>query len=121
SRDLLQSILDNSFIGMSVLKPVRDETGAITDFEIRLVNQELKKETGRADLVGKLYAKEFPDIRKTGIFDVMIRVMETGQAEGLEYFYPHEDFKKWYSAMCVKMDDGLLATNLNINERKKAE
>src|SRR5690606_29240717 len=68
NRDLLQSILDNSFIGMSLLIPVRDETGAITDFEIRLTNQELDNETGRTDLVGKLYAREFPGIRKAGLF-----------------------------------------------------
>jgi len=121
SRDLLQSILDNSFMGMSVLKPVRDDKGVITDFEIRLTNQELNKETGRDDLVGKLYAEEYPDIRHTGLFDAMLRVMETGQSEGLEYFYPHKDFRKWYSCMFIKMDDGLLATNLNISERKQAE
>ena len=121
NRDLLQSIMDNSFMGMSVLKPVRDESGTITDFVIRLTNQELNRETKRTDLLGKLYAKEYPDIRRTGIFDAMVRVMETGQSEGLEYFYPHEDFKKWYSCMFVKMDDGLLATNLDINERKRAE
>src|SRR5690606_35811381 len=121
NRDLLQSIMDNSFMGMSVLKPVRDESGTITDFVIRLTNQELNRETKRTDLLGKLYAKEYPDIQRTGIFDAMVRVMETGQSEGLEYFYPHEDFKKWYSCMFVKMDDGLLATNLDINERKRAE
>jgi PAS domain S-box-containing protein len=121
SRDLLQSILDNSFIAMSVLKAVRDTSGKIIDFEIRLTNHELNQETGRTDLVGKLYAQEYPGIKSTGLFDAMLRVMDTGKAEGLEYFYPFENFNKWYSCMFVKMDDGLVATNLDISERKQAE
>ncbi|WP_336829260.1 CheR family methyltransferase [Sphingobacterium multivorum] len=121
SRDLLQSILDNSFIAMSVLKAVRNESGDILDFEIRLTNKELDRETGRTDLSGKLYAKEFPGIRAAGVFNVMLRVMETGQAEGLEYHYTYEGFDKWYSCMFVKMDDGLVATNMDISERKMAE
>lgn len=121
NRDILQSILDNSFISMSVLKAARDEEGQILDFEIMLTNHELNKETQRTDLVGKFYAKEYPGIRVSGLFQVMVRVMETGTAEGLEYFYPHEGFDKWYSCMFVKMEDGLVATNMDISERKSAE
>ncbi|QPH38595.1 CheR family methyltransferase [Pedobacter endophyticus] len=121
NRDLLQSILDNSFISMSVLNAVRDERGNILDFEIMLTNRELNKETGRNDLVGKRYAHEYPGIRIAGLFRIMERVMETGIAEGMEYFYPHEGFSKWYSCMFSKIDDGLVATNMDITERKLAE
>ena len=121
SRDLLQSILDNSSIAICVLKAQRDESGKILDFEIRLTNQELNNETGRSDLIGKLYAKEYPGIKLSGLFDVMLRVMATGQSEGLEYLYPYDGFDKWYSCMFVKMEDGLLTTNMDISERKKAE
>jgi len=121
NRDLLQSILDNSFISMSVLKAVRDEDGIIIDFEIMLTNHELDKETQRTDLVGKFYAQEYPGIKNSGLFEVMVRVMNTGNAEGLEYFYPNEGFNKWFSCMFAKMEDGLVATNMDISERKLAE
>ena len=121
NRDLLQSILDNSFIGMTVLKAIRNETEEIIDFEINLANLEISKETGRTDLVGKHYLEEYPGIKEAGLFDIMLRVMETGKAEGLEYFYTHEGFNKWYSCMFVKMGDGLLATNVDTSERKQAE
>ncbi|GAA3956506.1 hypothetical protein GCM10022246_08040 [Pedobacter ginsengiterrae] len=121
NRDLLQSILDNSFISMSVLKPVRNEEGKIIDFEIMLTNHELDKETRRDDLVGKFYVQEYPGIRAVGLFELMERVIETGVAEGMEYFYPHEGFDKWYSCMFVKMEDTLVATNMDITERKVAE
>lgn len=121
NRDLLQSILDNSFISMSVLRAARDEEGKILDFEIVLTNNELNKETQRSDLVGKFYAQEFPGIRVSGLFAMMARVLETGSAEGMEYYYPYEGFDKWYSCMFVKMEDGLVATNMDISERKLAE
>jgi chemotaxis methyl-accepting protein methylase/signal transduction histidine kinase len=121
NRDLLQSILDNSFVGMTVLSAIRDESNEVVDFEITLANLEISKETGRTDLVGKLYLEEYPGIKAAGLFDTMLRVMETGKAEGLEYFYTHEGFNKWYSCMFVKMGDGLLATNIDTSERKQAE
>lgn len=121
NRDLLQSILDNSFIGMTVLKAIRNEAEEIVDFEINLANLEISKETGRTDLVGKYYLEEYPGIKEAGLFDIMLRVMETGKAEGMEYFYTHEGFNKWYSCMFVKMGDGLLATNVDTSERKRAE
>ena len=121
SRDLLQSILDNSSIAMSVLAAQLDESGNLTDFQITLTNKELEKETGRSDLIGKFYIQEYPGIRSSGLFDLMTRVFTTGKAEGLEYFYPYDGFNKWYSCMFVKMGDSLLATNVDVTERKLAE
>lgn len=121
SNALIQSVFDTSLIQLSVLKAVRDANNNILDFTILLVNKELEKETGRTDLVGKYYAQEYPGIRAAGVFDVMLQVMETGVSQRLEYFYAHDGFYKWFSSMFVKMDDGLVATNLDINERKIAE
>ncbi|RZL41995.1 MAG: hypothetical protein EOO93_29265, partial [Pedobacter sp.] len=121
SKDELEAIYNNTLMSMSVLNPVRDKNNQITDFKIALTNKALEKETGRDDLIGKLYAEEFPGIKKTGLFDLMLRVMETSLPQTSEYFYPYEDFNKWYSCMFVKMGDNLLATNQDISERKIAE
>ncbi|MDU0369115.1 PAS domain-containing protein [Hymenobacter endophyticus] len=121
SRDLLQSVLDTSLISMSVLYAVRDEAGQVQDFRLGLVNKELERETGRTDLVGKLYAQEYPGIRQVGIFDLMLRALATDEPQTLEYFYDYEGFNRWYTCQFVKMGDGLVATNLDITERKAAE
>lgn len=47
--------------------------------------------------------------------------METGEPEGKEYAYTYDGFDKWYSCKFVKMADGLVATNMDITERKDAE
>ncbi|QCR22381.1 PAS domain S-box protein [Pontibacter sp. SGAir0037] len=121
SRDILQSLFDTTLLSLSILKAVRDEKGTIIDFMILIINKELERVTGRTDLVGKLYLQEFPGIKQAGLFDLMLRVMETGEPEQVEYYYPHENFNKWYSAMFVKMDDGVVASNLDITDRKLAE
>ncbi|MGV3705512.1 MAG: ATP-binding protein [Arcticibacter sp.] len=121
SSDLLNSILDTSLIAMSLMEAVRDQNGCIVDFRIRMVNGQLEKQVGRCDLIGKLYRAEFPGIEPSGIFRTMLRVMETGEPQGMEYFYPFEGLNKWFSCMFVKIDDGIAATNLDISERKQAE
>ncbi|MBC5773099.1 PAS domain-containing protein [Pontibacter sp. KCTC 32443] len=121
SKQLLQTVFDTTLIEMSILKAVRDEQSNILDFRIELVNKELEKETGRKDLVGKLYAEEYPSIKTTGLFDIMLQVMETGQPKGTEYYFPYDGFNKWFSCMFVRLKDGLIATNLDITERKNAE
>jgi two-component system NarL family sensor kinase len=121
SHDLLQSVFDTTLIGMSLLKPIRNEQGQIVEFTIMLVSKELEIETGRTDLVGTLYSKEFPGIKKSGIYDLMLRVMESGKSEHLEYYYPFDGFDKYFSCTFVKMEDGLVASNLDITPIRKAE
>jgi PAS domain S-box-containing protein len=121
SRDLLQSVFDTNLVAMSALEAVRDEAGAIQDFRLRLVNRELERATGRTDLVGTLYAQEYPGIREAGIFNLAVRALETGEPQGMEYHYTHEGFDKWFSCQFVKLGDGVVATNLDITERKTAE
>lgn len=121
SRDQLQSIFDTTLMQMSILSAVRDETGKILDLEIKAANKELEKETGRTDLVGKLYATEYPGIRETKLFDLIVETIETGVPTQSEFFYPFEGFNKWFSCMFIKFDDGVVATNINITARKQAE
>jgi len=121
SRDLLQSVFDTSLISMSVLKTVRDEAGAVQDFRLVLASQQLERETGRTDLEGKLYSQQYPGIREVGVFDLAVRAVATGEPQGMEYFYDHEGLQQWFACQFVKMGDGLVATNLDITERKQAE
>jgi signal transduction histidine kinase len=121
SNALLQSIFDATLIGMSLLRPIRNAQNEIEDFTIVLVSKGLENETGRKDLVGKHYAAEFPGIKPAGLFDIMIKVMESGRPEQHEYFYPFEGFNRWFSCTFVKMDGSLVATNLDITAQREAE
>ncbi|MGI4862496.1 MAG: PAS domain-containing protein [Janthinobacterium lividum] len=121
SNDLLQSMYDTNPFAMSVLRAVRDETGTITDFRIDIANLELARATQRLDLVGKLYLAEFPGLRAVGLFEVMLHVLETGEPASLEYYYGQDGFDLWCASMFVRLGDGLVASNLDISARKRAD
>jgi signal transduction histidine kinase len=121
SRDALDSIFNSSLIAMSLMEPVQSGNGPITDFKISIVNRHLEQMTGRKDLVGRLYLEEYPGVREAGLFDIMLRVMASGKAEGMEYVYRYEGYHQWFSCMFVRSGDALLATNIDITARKEAE
>lgn len=121
NKDLLQSVFDTTVIAMSVLRPVRNSEGAILDFEITLVSREMEHQTNRTDLIGCHYVQEFPGVKMVGLFDLMLKVMETGVTETLEFYYPYEGYNKWYSCSFVKMGDGLVSSNLDITPIREAE
>jgi two-component system NarL family sensor kinase len=121
SNELLQSVFDTQLIGMCVLEARRGESGELVDFQIQFLNKELEILTQRTDLVGKLYGQEFPGIKKIGLYDLMVKTLETGKSHRMEYKYLHEGFDKWFASMFVKLGDGLIASNLDITDRKQAE
>ena len=118
SKDLLEKIFNSLQIGMSYFKPVYDDKGEVLDFRLIITNKETERQTGRTDLTGIYYAKEYPAIKQVGIFDLMLDVMETGEPRQLEYFYPGEGFERWFSCMFIKLDNGLIATNVEVEKLK---
>lgn len=118
---LVQTIYDTTLIGMAVLQPVRDERHRITDFRLMMVNKKIEQTAGRTDMMGQLYGELFPGIRQMGLFDLMVKTMETGAPGKMEYRYPYEGIDRWYSTVFIKGEDILVSTNLDITERKQAE
>ncbi|MCD8739118.1 PAS domain-containing protein [Mucilaginibacter roseus] len=118
---LQQTMLDTTLIGMSVFSPVRDELNEIIDFRIVTVNKKVERSTGRKDMVGKLYAELFPGIKQMGLFDTMVKTMEVGEPQQLEYHYNYDGVDRWYSTMFVKGEDLLVSTNLDITEQVQNE
>ena len=121
SRDLLQSVFDTNLILMAVFRAVRDEAGTIQDFEFVSTNREFQRDTGRTDLVGRLYAQEYPGIRTTEIFGRLVQAVETGQPQTFDHYYGHEGYDAWFTTQFVQLGDGAVATSLDITERKTAE
>lgn len=122
SRDLLQSVYDTTLIGMALLHVVRDEaSGAIKDFTFRSANKELTRLTGRPDLVERRLTQEFPGMAPSGVLALMAETAESGLPQQAELFYPYDGLHCWLAVMFVKLDGGVVATILDITQRKTAE
>jgi signal transduction histidine kinase len=118
---LLSRVFDNLQIGISVFVPERDAEGKIIDFRIKLANKEVERQTQRTNLKGIAYLQEYPGVRDVGIFDLMLRVMDTDKPEQIEYYFPQPGFNKWFSCTFAKMDDGLIATNVELDPLKNSD
>ncbi|HMG83133.1 MAG TPA: PAS domain-containing sensor histidine kinase [Ferruginibacter sp.] len=118
NRDLLQSVFDASSNTISFMKNIRNEEGAIIDFELNTINEKARIVSG-ADSQGKRYSEVFTVA--SGIKEKFIDTAVTGNPLQFETCYPIDGIDNWYDVRAVKMDDGVLITSENITERKKAE
>jgi PAS domain S-box-containing protein len=118
----LESTLDSSLNGIMALQAVRDAAGTIVDFEWVLINEMTERMVGRSqeELIGKRLNVEMPGIREDGLFDLYVRVVETGETLELEHFYDHESVRGWFHVMAVKLNDGFVVTFADITAYKEA-
>jgi PAS domain S-box-containing protein len=117
---LLETVFDASVDGIILFKAIRNDDGAITDYEVLMNNAVTQKWSGRS-LVGTNYVEGFPAVRETGLLDAYNKVMETGESLDTEIFYEGEQFRNWFRITAVKLShDELVATAEDITERKLA-
>lgn len=120
SKDLVQTVFDVSLNPIAYHKAVRDAAGTIVDFEFQLENQEARK-YAMADRTGKRYSEAYPGIKDTVVFKLYCDVVETGNELNTEVQLNLKGIDRWFHLMAVKLDDGLVATALDVTGRKKAE
>ena len=118
--DLIRSTFDTSLMGIIAYEEVK-EKGDIADFKILLHNRVIEESIGHRSLVGKLVTEEFPGVKKTGLFDLMVQVMTTDEPGQMEYKYEHDGIDEWFLTMFVKFPGGLVGTTLNITADKVAQ
>jgi len=121
SKAQLQSVFDTTLVQLSILEAIRAPNELIEDFEIKLVNRELERETGKTDLMGKRYSEAFPSIRKTGLIEIIAKAVDTGVPQQTEYCYPEGDPYQWYACMFVSSGENVVASYQNITTKKQAE
>ena len=123
NKTLLASILDSSLSGIMALKSIRNTEGAIMDFEWQLVNATAEQmvSLSQTEILGKRLLEEMPGNRVEGLFDLYIKVVETGIPLSHEHYYEHEKVKTWFHTVAIKRLDGFVVTFSNITERKLAE
>ncbi|MBO3457303.1 response regulator [Aetokthonos hydrillicola Thurmond2011] len=109
SRTLLASILDSSRDGIAALQVVRDiTTGEIEDFVYLVVNPALAKLLGkkREEFMGKSIQTTLLNQLIPGLLNLLVQVVETGEALEQEFSWSNHDIHKSYYLTAVKLGDG---------------
>jgi len=118
--NLLQTVFDVSLNPIAYHKAVRDESGNIIDFAFQLENLEARK-YAIEDRTGQRYSEACPGIKDTVVFKMYCDVVNTGKQLNQEVQLSLKDAEHWFQLMAAKLGDGLVATAVDITERKKDE
>ncbi|PPT09453.1 Circadian input kinase A [Geitlerinema sp. FC II] len=119
----LSGILNSSLNGIMAFRSVRDKNGAIVDFEWLLSNPTACATVGRKadDLIGKRMLEELPGNREEGLFDLYVRVVNSGEPARNEFYYNHDGIDCWFENISVKLGDGFAVTFRDITAIKQSE
>jgi PAS domain S-box-containing protein len=120
---LLLSVLDSAPGGIMAFRSLRDEQGAVSDFELVLANKSASDMVGRepGDMPGKSLGELFPGALAGEVFNRCGRVVDAGEGEHFETFQTHGDLRRWLSISAEPWADGFVATFEEISQRKRVE
>lgn len=119
-----RAAVDGSLDAVLALAAVRDDGGAIVDFDIVDANPRAAKMVGmpQEDLVGHRICELFPLDRSSGHFDRWVEVINSKAA--LEWEFESIDPRvvaKWIRCQAVPLDDGVALSLRDVTAEKTAE
>jgi signal transduction histidine kinase/CheY-like chemotaxis protein len=118
--ELLEAVFNTSTLGIHVLESLRNESGQIIDFSIRLTNTMSEKIAGRK-VTGMRMLEGWPHTKEIGLFDRFIATVETGVPVDYEQYYEADGVRAWFRWLASKLNDGLYVTIEDITHRKTDE
>ena len=121
--DLFQAVIDNSPTALVLYEPVYNPEGDIIDFRYKLANPIAATTTGWAanDLPGKTILAMFPLSVRTGYFDRMLRVAQTGETQQYKYHFLNDTLDFWAEITIVKQGSDVLTVFQYITDLKQLQ
>ncbi len=123
-RASVESMLD----GFAVLSSVRDDAGQIVDFRFDYVNEAgcLLNRRPRDEQVGRGLLELFPHFRDSGLFDELVRVVDTGvplvhEAEQCQIRGATGEQQRIFDFRANKLNDGVAIVWRDVTHRKRME
>ena len=120
SHKLVQRVFDVSLNPIAYHQAVRDAAGNIVDFQFQLENREARNYAVE-DRTGKNYSEAYPGIIDSEVFKLYCQVVDTGEELNTEVYLSLNGSGHWFHLLAVKLGDGLVATALDVTDRKKTE
>ncbi|GAB3497571.1 hypothetical protein GCM10027341_17850 [Spirosoma knui] len=122
--NFLNSILDASSNGIVAERAIRNEDGEIVDFLIESTNQQAAKivQLTVDEMLGRSDLELHPRLRETGIFDVYVKTLETGEPQFIETYYNDGRLDQWVNVNTRKIgQDELVVTFSSVTDFKRAQ
>jgi PAS domain-containing protein len=119
--NLMNQIVETSTSGISLYETIRDSSGKIHDFRLKLANQKCADITAfTLEELYKYTVRELMVIRGTaGFFDTVCSVVESGKPVYTEYY--SQTTNQWLAFSIKKFNDGYLLNYIDITLTKNLE
>jgi len=124
SADLVEAVFNASDAVLQHYEAVRNEQGEIEDFVYLKTNQKALEMAGMppdTDLIGQRLLSVHPGVKVTGVFDILVRVTDSGIPEEKLFHYNQEGIDKWFQGNYRQLHDGVVVTITDITNLKLAE
>lgn len=118
SKGRLEAIFNIVPIALAKMKAIR-ENGNVIDFGCEWLNEEAIKLYGSP--AGNGMPASLPGIRASGLFDLMLRTLETGQPAEAEICCNAGGYEQLLYCKMVRLNDGVMLSCEEITQRRNAE
>ncbi len=120
--NIIKGVFNSSSSAIMAFRAVRDHKNEIRDLLWVAANHASDRLLARTNnYAGRSFRDELPSLVENGLFDKLKGVATTGKAfhGEMQLLFNHEI--RWYEIISTKMEDGLVVTFTDINEKKLAE
>lgn len=118
--ELLRSVLDNSSNIIVAFSAVRDDANQITNFRYIAHNEANRRAMNLPDgeVIGHTMLDFFPQMIEIGLFNRLVRVVETGESTCFEQQFTEAGWAEWNEISVMKWGDGVVLTIVDITASK---
>ncbi len=119
----LRQIFDNITMAVSLLRPLYNADGQVTDLQFEFVNPPAANLRGLlpADMVGQTYSALFVEATANGGIGFISQILAAGQPVSFELEYNADGLSGWFDQIILPVDGNLLFMTTDITNRKRLE
>ncbi|GGN02472.1 hypothetical protein GCM10010967_41390 [Dyadobacter beijingensis] len=123
SEQFLQSVLNTAGNSIASYEAIRNEAGKIMDFRIAYTNEDTFSKIGRdgGSIVGRTCREVYPGIFRNGVFEKLVKCIETGRPDNYQIDVRLEGELHWFDASIERLGDSVTVTARNISEELKSD
>ncbi len=121
--NIIKGVFDTSLNAIMVFKSSRDSEGMIADFNLQAANHAsvlLLDNSGNKESHSSL-KNDLTQLSVAGLYERFLVVVNNNKLLHTEVRLTVDGEQKWYEAIANKMEDGLVLTLVDINEKKTSE